>query len=153
MTTNADELNPSNPDESSLESLGRQAKAAAKRGAETAWELGRCLILAKTKCKAEGVQWEQWCNTWIPELNERTRQRYQRVGKLDHDTVKGKTKAEIYALLFGKNYGGKKDKKAELQKKLDKLTDETITLAALTADIEADPVSLRVFLSEVLNTM
>ena len=81
-TNQLDRLNPTPPDDTDLKSLGRVAKAAAKKGAETAWELGFACNKAKALCEKRKAKFGDWCSEWIPEVNDRTRQRYQRVGKL-----------------------------------------------------------------------
>ena len=102
----AEYLNPTRPDDTNLDTLGQFARTAAKKGAEYAWELGRAVQLAKIKTQELGENFGDWRKKWIPDVNERSLQRYKQVGILDYDTVKGKTKGEVYKLLFGADYGG-----------------------------------------------
>src|SRR5436305_1089828 len=93
-------LNPSDPgDEASLDTLGQFARTAARKGAEHLWELGRAIVLAKLRA-GNRKEFGEWMKQWIPDVNERTRQRAVKVGILNYDTIKGKAKDEVYTLLF-----------------------------------------------------
>jgi hypothetical protein len=102
-----DPFNPARPSvDWDSATLGKFAANAARRSAEHAWELGRALKLAKTVTKREGIKFGEWAETWVPNLKERTRQRYMKLGELDYDDVKAKGLDEVYRLLFGKKYAG-----------------------------------------------
>lgn len=104
-------LNPAMPSlDWTLDQLGQFAAYAARRSAEHAWEVGFTLLLVKDK--VPHGEYEAWLAKWLPGLNEKTRQRYQKVGKLPAEAVKGKTLDEIYRKLFGEDYAGQKGGKA-----------------------------------------
>ena len=83
----------------SLDQLGRFANRIAKRTAHDAWLLGRAFTFAKAKAKAEGQKIEEWRKEWLPFMSQPTLSRYEAVGKLTEDEVKGKGLTEVYRLL------------------------------------------------------
>ena len=104
-------LNPSRPSaEWTLAELGKFARRTVKKSAESSWELGRVLVLAKQKASRK---FGAWCSEYVPELSVRTIQRYMAVGRLDWDDVRGKSVSDIYALLWGKQEGKQEGEEAK----------------------------------------
>jgi hypothetical protein len=102
--------------EMTVAELGLFASNAARKSAESAWELGRALMLAKEALKnpeknPEKLKWLKWCEVYVPHLNPKTRERYMSLGKLDFDDVRSKNLTDVYKMMFGENYTKAKGKK------------------------------------------
>lgn len=102
----------------SFEELGAAARAAMGRGAEWAWSLGRAMQIAKIKFDKDKAGYKAWKEEYLPELKIRTAQRYEALGILDYDAVRGKTIMDVYAVLWPEQA----EKKAAKANKVKRMT-------------------------------
>ena len=108
---------------SNLEEIGVHVQAGIRANALAAWELGRCLKLAKAKAKRK---FGKWCEQYLPELSERTIQRYMRVAELAKEDVEGTALADVYKALEGEKGKGKgKTSNAKNSKPIEPITLDT----------------------------